>query len=102
MQEVLLTLGEDGLNAIQLLQPLAEESPVQRWLNRNGGKGGLHHLGLRVGDVHQAYAAMKAQGFRLLDAAPRAGSWGTTVFFVHPKGDQALPGLEILLEVVQK
>ncbi len=101
VQEIMLGLGEGKFNFIQLLEPLATDSPVQRWIERNNGKGGLHHLGLQVENIEAAHASMQSQGFRLLDPKPRPGSWGTTVFFVHPKGLQR-PGLDILLEVVQK
>lgn len=100
VREVLLRIG-DGPNLVQLLEPLDPASPVTAQLARNGGRGGIAHVALRVTDVHAAFAAMKAAGFRLIDPAPRPGSRGTTVFFVHPKTtDETAFGY--VLEVVQE
>jgi methylmalonyl-CoA/ethylmalonyl-CoA epimerase len=53
-----------------------------------------------VKDIQKAYDAMKRDGFQLIDSAPRRGSRGTTVFFVHPKSRSQDP-FEILIEVVE-
>ena len=99
VREVLLRIGQ-GPNLIQLLEPLTPQSPVQKAIDRNGGKGGLNHVGFRVQDIQGAFRHFQEQGFRLLDEAPRNGSRGSTVFFVHPK---TLPqcALNVLVEVVQ-
>jgi methylmalonyl-CoA/ethylmalonyl-CoA epimerase len=89
-----------GASRIQLLEPLSAESPVQKLIERNGGRGGFAHLAFRVKSAQQAFAAMQAAGFRLIDAAPRAGGHGTTVFFVHPRS-QAGAALGILMEIVE-
>jgi methylmalonyl-CoA/ethylmalonyl-CoA epimerase len=99
VREVLLRVG-DGPNLIQLLEPLAEDSPVQKLIERNGGRGGLAHLAFRVENVQQAFDAMKASGFQLIDKAPRKGSRGTTVFFVHPKSRMDNP-FGFLIEIVE-
>src|SRR5450432_1440936 len=83
VREVLLEIG-GGPNSIQLLEPLSPESPVQKLLDRNGGKGGFAHVAFRVASAQVAFDHMKSEGFQVIDAAPRAGSRGTTVFFVHP------------------
>jgi len=100
VREVLLRVG-DGPNLIQLLEPLSPDSPVAKQINKNGGRGGLAHIALRVTDIQKAFAALKAKGFQIIDAAPRPGSRGTTVFFVHPKSTEAA-ALGYLLEVVQE
>jgi len=100
VREVLLQVG-DGPNLVQLLEPLSPESPVSKQIEKNGGRGGLAHVALRVADIGKAYDYMKENGFKLIDSAPRKGSRGTTVFFVHPKTtDTASFGY--LLEVVQE
>jgi methylmalonyl-CoA/ethylmalonyl-CoA epimerase len=99
VREALLGMG-DGLNLIQLLEPLSAESPVQKMIDKNGGRGGLAHVAFRVKDAQQAFDVMTATGFRLIDAAPRKGSRGTTVFFVHPKSREESP-FGILIEIVQ-
>ena len=94
VREVLLEIG-GGPNSIQLLEPLAAESPVQKLMDRNGGKGGFAHVAFRVQSAQVAFDHMKAAGLPVIDAAPRPGSRGTTVFFVHPKA------FGYLIEVVE-
>ncbi len=102
VREVLLAPGgSDTLGAVQLLEPLADSSPVARQIEQSGGRGGLVHVAYRVRDVQAAFDALRAQGQRVIDAAPRPGSRGTTVFFVHPKPAQAAAGLGCLVEIVQ-
>ncbi len=99
VREALLRIG-DGPNLIQLLEPLTADSPVQKLIERNGGRGGLAHLAFRVDSAQQAFDAMKASGFQLIDKAPRKGSRGTTVFFVHPKSRTDNP-FGFLIEIVE-
>ena len=100
VREVLLRVG-DGPNLVQLLEPLSPESPVAKQLEKNGGRGGFAHVAFRVADIQKAFEHMKQNGFKVIDAAPRNGSRGTKVFFVHPKTtEQAAFGY--LMEVVQE
>jgi methylmalonyl-CoA/ethylmalonyl-CoA epimerase len=99
VREVLLKIGT-GPNLLQLLEPLTAESPVQKLIERNGGRGGLAHVAFRVKSAQEAFAAMKASGFELIDKAPRSGSRGTTVFFVHPKSRAENP-FGFLIEIVE-
>lgn len=99
VREVLLQIG-DGPNLIQLLEPMNDESPVQKTIEKNGGRGGFAHIAFRVKDAWCAFEAMRASGFRLIDRAPRPGSRGTTVFFVHPKSQEQSP-FGVLIEIVE-
>lgn len=99
VREALLQIGT-GPNLIQLIEPLNDDSPVQKAIDRNGGKGGLNHVGLRVADIQSAFDDLKAKGFRIIDPAPRPGSRGTTVFFLHPRAHPDVP-FNVLVEVVQ-
>jgi len=99
VREVLLQIG-DGPNLIQLLEPLSEASPVQKLIERNGGRGGFAHVAYRVRNAQAAFDYMQKAGFKLIDKAPRKGSRGTTIFFVHPKSrDDSSFGM--LIEVVE-
>ena len=91
----------DPLGAIQLLEPLDASSPVARQIDKLGGRGGLVHVAYRVRDARAAFDALQAQGQQVIDEAPRPGSRGTTVFFVHPKPSTAAAGLGCLVEIVQ-
>ena len=99
VREVMLEIG-DGPSAIQLLEPLSPESPVQKLIERNGGREGFAHVAFRVTSAQRAFEAMKAAGFRIIDAAPRPGSRGTTVFFVHPKSSEKTE-FGMLIEMVE-
>ena len=99
VREALLQVG-DGPNLIQLLEPLTPESPVQKLIERNGGRGGMAHIAFRVENAQHAFDAMKANGFQIIDKAPRKGSRGTTVFFVHPKSRPDNP-FGLLIEIVE-
>ena len=80
---------------IQLLTPTRADSPVGKYLAKNGQ--GLHHIAYRVDDCAAALEAVKASGARVIDEAPRPGSRGTTVAFVHPKAS-----FGTLIELVQE
>ena len=92
VEEALLKVAE---SYVQLLTPTNDDSPVAKYLARKGE--GLHHIGYRVDDCAAALEAVKAQGGRVIDEAPRPGSRGTTVAFVHPKA-----AFGTLIELVQE
>jgi methylmalonyl-CoA/ethylmalonyl-CoA epimerase len=71
-----------GPGYVQLLEPLAPETPVGRFLERRGE--GLHHVGYGVDNITSALAAVGATGIRLLDQRPRHGSLGASIAFLHP------------------
>jgi methylmalonyl-CoA/ethylmalonyl-CoA epimerase len=72
-----------GGSYVQLLQPMHDDSPVGRFLARNGE--GIHHIGYGVADVAAALAAVAGAGVRLVDERPRHGSMGASIAFLHPK-----------------
>ena len=80
---------------IQLSTPTRDDSPVARFIEKRGE--GIHHVGYRVDDCAAALEAMKAAGATAIDDAPRPGSRGTTVAFIHPKGS-----FGTLIELVQE
>ncbi|HEX2425831.1 MAG TPA: methylmalonyl-CoA epimerase [Actinomycetota bacterium] len=92
VEEVLIAIGT---SYIQLLRPLGGGTPVGRHLAKRGP--GVHHIAYRVDDVAAALERLGAEGFALVDEAPRRGSRGTTIAFVHPR---AMGG--VLVELVQE
>ena len=92
VEEALLKVAE---SYIQLLTPTRPDSPVAKAIEKRGE--GLHHIGYRVNNCAEALAAMIAAGATPIDKAPRPGSRGTTVAFVHPKGS-----FGTLIELVQE
>jgi methylmalonyl-CoA epimerase len=92
VEEALLKVAD---SYIQLLTPIREDSPVAVYLEKKGE--GLHHVGYRVADCAAALQSVKDHGGRVIDQAPRPGSRGTTVAFIHPKG-----AFGTLIELVQE
>jgi methylmalonyl-CoA epimerase len=92
VEEALLKVAD---SYIQLLTPVRDDSPVAKYLAKNGE--GLHHVGYRVDDCAAALERVKAEGHRVIDEVPRPGSRGTTVAFVHPK-----TSFGTLIELVQE
>jgi methylmalonyl-CoA/ethylmalonyl-CoA epimerase len=72
-----------GSSYVQLLEPLHQDTPVGKFLDRRGE--GVHHIGYGVADVRAALQAIHASGVRLLDERPRHGSMGAAIAFLHPK-----------------
>jgi methylmalonyl-CoA epimerase len=92
VEEALLKVGA---SYIQLTRSIRDDSPIARFLANRGE--GLHHVAYRVDDCAEALEAMKAAGATPIDDAPRPGSRGTTVAFIHPKGS-----FGTLIELVQE
>lgn len=71
-----------GGSHIQLLQPLRQDTPVGKFLSRNGE--GLHHIAFAVADIEAALTHLDEEGARLIDSTPRIGGGGHRIAFVHP------------------
>ena len=82
-EKVRVALLPAGESRIELLEPTADDSPVARFLDKNGP--GVHHVAYEVADLEQRLAALKAEGVRLIDEAPRTGAHNTRIAFMHPK-----------------
>ena len=81
VEEVLFAVGE---SYVQLLGALGSQTTVGRFLERRGP--GVHHVAYRVESVADALDDLRANGVPLVDEEPRAGSRGTRIAFVHPRG----------------
>ena len=92
VEEALLKVAD---SYIQLLTPTRDDSPVAKYLEKKGE--GIHHVGYRVANCADALQSVKDHGGQVIDQAPRPGSRGTTVAFVHPKG-----AFGTLIELVQE
>jgi methylmalonyl-CoA/ethylmalonyl-CoA epimerase len=92
VEEALIKVAD---SYIQLTTATRPDSPIATYIEKRGE--GVHHVGYRVNDCAEALAAIVAAGGRAIDEAPRPGSRGTTVAFVHPKGS-----FGTLIELVQE
>jgi methylmalonyl-CoA/ethylmalonyl-CoA epimerase len=91
VEAVLLDVGE---NHVELLAPLSEDTPVGRFLARQGS--GLHHVAYQVKDIEAALEQLRAAGLRLIDEQPRTGIRGSRVAFLHPGATHG-----VLTEIVE-
>lgn len=71
------------VGSVELLEPLAEDTPVGRFLTRRGP--GLHHVAWAVADLASTLRSLETEGFRLIDREPRVGAGGHRVAFIHPE-----------------
>jgi methylmalonyl-CoA/ethylmalonyl-CoA epimerase len=92
VHELLLRAGDAF---VQLVAPLSPDTPVGRFLAKRGE--GVHHVGFAVPDIAAAIADLRAQGAEVIDPAPRTGSGGTTIAFLHPRSMQG-----VLVELVEE
>ena len=79
---------------LELLEATSADSPIAKYVDKRGP--GLHHITLRVDDIHGALAQLRARGVRLIDERPRPGAEGATIAFVHPAATHG-----VLLELKQ-
>jgi methylmalonyl-CoA epimerase len=91
VEAVLLDVGE---NHVELLRPLAEDTPVGKFLAKRGP--GLHHVAYQVSDIEATLDGLRAEGVRLIDETPRVGIRGSRVAFLHPASSGG-----VLTEIVQ-
>ena len=83
VREAMLSAPGDVGAAIQLLAPLRPDSPIGKFIERNGP--GIQQLAYRVADVDAACAALREKGVRLLYSEPRRGTADSRINFVHPR-----------------
>lgn len=82
-QKVRVAMLQIGESKIELLEPIAEDSPVARFIEKNGQ--GIHHVAYEVEDVEAAIAKLAEEGVRMIDEKPRCGAHDTRIAFLHPK-----------------
>ena len=82
VREAMLAVGDSGA-CIQLLAPLSEDSPIAKFLDRNGE--GIQQVAYGVDDIDTTSADLRSRGVRLLYDEPKRGTAGSRINFVHPK-----------------
>ena len=93
VREAMLEVGGSG-SYIQLLAPLTPESTIAKFLDKNGP--GIQQMAYRVDDIDEVSDHLRASGMRLLYDAPKNGTAGSRVNFVHPKSSGG-----VLVELVE-
>jgi methylmalonyl-CoA/ethylmalonyl-CoA epimerase len=83
-----------GDGRLELLEPTTPDSPIARHLEKRGP--GLHHICLKVADIHRSMADLRDRGYQFLSEDPQPGAHGCLVAFVHPRSTGG-----VLLELSQ-
>jgi methylmalonyl-CoA epimerase len=91
VEAVLLDVGDSH---VELLAPLAADTPVGKFIAKHGP--GLHHVAYGVEDIDAALERLSGAGLRLIDPEPRVGIRGSRVAFLHPRSTGG-----VLTEIVQ-
>lgn len=87
-QQVKVAFLEVGESKIELLEPTTHESPVARFLEKNGP--GIHHIAYQVENIEAAIAKLESEGARMIDKVPRLGAHGARIAFIHPKSSNGV------------
>jgi len=77
-----------GESKLELLEASKENSPIRRFLDKNGE--GMHHIAFEVQDIHVEIARLVGEGFELIGDGPKAGADNKLVCFFHPRSTNGL------------
>ena len=69
---------------IELLEATSPESPIAKFIEKNGGKGGVHHIAFAVDQLADKLKIAEEKGVQLIDKAPRKGAENMSIAFMHP------------------
>lgn len=90
-QKVTTAFFKAGDTKIELLEATSPDSTIAKFIEKNGGRGGMHHMAFAVEDgVANALKECEDKGVRLIDKAPRKGADGLHIAFLHPKSTEAV------------
>lgn len=93
-QKVRTAIFCHGEGRVELLEPTSADSPIAKFLAKRGE--GIHHMAIRVADIHGKLQELEKAGAQLIDREPRIGAGGHLIAFVHPKSAHS-----VLLELTQ-
>jgi len=93
-QGVRVAMLDIGESRIELVEPTRPDSPIEKFMAKRGE--GIHHIAVRVDNIEDALARLKAAGVRLIDETPRRGAHNTRIAFVHPASTHG-----VLMELVE-
>ena len=82
VREAMMAVGDSG-SYLQLLAPLSPDSTIGKFLDKNGP--GIQQMAYRVDSIDEVSEHLRSQGMKLLYEAPKKGTAGSRVNFVHPK-----------------
>ena len=84
-QKVKVAFLPIGETELELLESTTEDGPIAKFIAKNGGRGGIQHVAVRVDNIEKAIEEVKAKGYKMIDETPRYGAGGAKIAFCHPK-----------------
>lgn len=96
-QKVKVGFLQVGDTELELLESTTENGPIAKFIAKNGGRGGIQHVALRVENIEDAIKFVKEKGYRMIDEVPRYGAGNAKIAFCHPKGTDG-----VLIELTQR
>lgn len=94
-QKVRVAVFRLGESRLELLEAMAEDSAIARFLSKRGP--GIHHLALAVHDLAGTLKKLESGGVRLIDREPRRGAGNEQIAFLHPSSTAG-----VLIELVEE
>src|SRR5919202_2128578 len=94
-QQSIVAFLPAGQGEVELVEPMGENGPVARFLQKRGE--GIHHICFEVDNIDVALARLKERGIQLIDEKPYIGTGGKKIAFIHPKAAHG-----VLIELYQK
>lgn len=96
-QKVTVAFLPCGDSELELLESTTPDGPIARFIEKNGGRGGIQHVAVRVDNIEAAIKEVMDAGIKMLDETPRYGAGGARIAFVHPKATGG-----VLLELTER
>ncbi len=96
-QKVKVAFLPVGDTEIELLESTTEDGPIAKFIAKNGGRGGIQHVAVRVDNIEKAIEEVKSKGYKMIDEKPRYGAGNAKIAFCHPKGTDG-----VLLELSER
>ena len=96
-QKVKVAFLPVGDTELELLESTTEDGPIAKFIAKNGGRGGIQQVAVRVDNIENAIEEVKAKGYKMIDETPRYGAGNARIAFCHPKGTDG-----VLLELSER
>ena len=92
---VITSFFKAGPNKIELLQATNAESPIAKFIEKNGE--GIHHIAFAVADIEKEIQRLKKEGFKMIHEKAKIGADNKLIAFLHPKSTNG-----VLIELCQE
>lgn len=89
-QKVKVAFLPVGDTELELLESTSEDGPIAKFIEKNGGRGGIQHIALRVDNIEDAIEEIKSKGYKMIDEKPRYGAGNASIAFCHPKSTNGI------------